>query len=112
MRSIVRPGKLGRKVGNKVWATCAVRSERSRGQLRGRTGFMASGSMYGARFVDWETGRRSELRGFGKPKREGARRKGNFVERAVAEPTRRLGNQASGACTRRTQHPGNRGLRV
>ena len=73
---------------------------------------MASGSMDGARFVDWETGRRSELRGFGKPKREGARRKGNFAERAVAEPTRRLGNQASGACTRRTQDPGNRGLRV
>jgi hypothetical protein len=49
-------GNWGGNIGFIVWATRAVRSERSRGKLRGRTGFMASGSMDGARFIVWETG--------------------------------------------------------
>jgi hypothetical protein len=73
---------------------------------------MASGSMYGARSIFWETGEWSELRGFGKPKRGGAHREGNFEVCVVAEPARRLGNQASEACTRQTHDPGNRGVRA
>jgi len=49
-------GNWGGWVGLGVRATCAVRSERSRGKLRGRMGFMASGSMDGAHFMVWETG--------------------------------------------------------
>jgi hypothetical protein len=73
---------------------------------------MASGLMYGARSVFWETGRSSELRGSRNRFREGAHFEGNFGMRAVAEPARRLGNQASEACTRQTHDPGNRGVRV
>jgi hypothetical protein len=50
-------GNWGGRNGFSVRATRAVGSGRSRGQPRGRTGFMASGSMYGARFFVWETGR-------------------------------------------------------
>lgn len=49
-------GNWGDEVGFRAWATRAVRFERSRGQPRGRASFMASGTMYGARFVVWETG--------------------------------------------------------
>lgn len=49
-------GNWSDEVGFKVWTTRAVRFERSRGQPRGRTSFMASGTMYGARFIVWETG--------------------------------------------------------
>jgi len=49
-------GNWGGGVGFSVRATRAVGSGRSRGQPRGRTGFMASGSMNGARFIVWETG--------------------------------------------------------
>jgi len=102
-----RLGKLGRSAASRIRAPRAVKSAES---------FWATEAV---KPVSWLRGpcerpahlpgdwRWSELRGFGRPKREGAHREGNLAMREGADRLM-LGQPSDGTCARQIHQPGNR----